>query len=374
MRWRSGWPRSIVEPARHLDRALERLGAGVAEEHRVGERMRDQALGQLLLGLDAVEIGAVPELLGLRLEHRHQVRMGVAEQRDRDAAAEVEIAAPGAIEQIGALAALEGDRGPLVNRQQRRHGSVGHGGWSRRWGLKEHHRCIVPACQRLAPVPARAPQQYLDVRPRAGTHLRQAGLTQPRSASTTREARLDVAAARSPASWVANYSGVDLDRQLNNSGNPVASCSVDGVSLCWACLPAPLDTGAEPQTAIMAKLSELHRWSGGVMRLRHPPGSWLTRNRPVPSWSSTSLNQGDHEPGGKRGQDRIASCAMCSMMLFVTSLGRAFGTGPRGAAVRRPPRRRCRSRHARSPTARPGRPLRRRHAPRPSLLSDRSGR
>ena len=38
--------------------------------------------------------------------------MGVAEQGDRDAAAEVEVAAPGAIEQVGALAALEGDPRP----------------------------------------------------------------------------------------------------------------------------------------------------------------------------------------------------------------------------------------------------------------------
>ena len=141
----------VVEPARHLDRALQRLGAGIAEERGVGERMRDQALGQALLRLDAVEIGAVPELLGLGLEHRHQVRMGVAEQGDRDAAAEVEIAAPGAIEQVGAFAALEGDLGPFVDRQQRRHRSIGHGGWVARQGLKKHHRCIAPACQRLAP-------------------------------------------------------------------------------------------------------------------------------------------------------------------------------------------------------------------------------
>ena len=118
-----------MEPARHLDRALQRLGAGVAEERGVRERVRDQALGEALLGLDAVQIGAVPELLGLGLEHRHQVRMGVTEQRDRNAAAEIEIASPGVIEQIGAFTALEGDIGPLVDRQQGRHRSVGHGDW-----------------------------------------------------------------------------------------------------------------------------------------------------------------------------------------------------------------------------------------------------
>ena len=107
-----------------LDRALKCLGAGVAKECRVGERMSDQALGQALLRLDVVEIGAVPELPALRLQRRHQVRMGVAEQGDRDAAAEVEIAASGAIEQVGALAALEAYLGPFIDRQQRRHCSV----------------------------------------------------------------------------------------------------------------------------------------------------------------------------------------------------------------------------------------------------------
>ena len=119
----------VMEPARHLDRALQRLGPGVAEERGVRERMRDQALGEALLRLDAVQIGAVPELLGLGLEHRDQVRMGVTEQRDRDAAAEIEIASSGAIDQIGAFAALEGDIGALVDRQEGRHRSVGHGDW-----------------------------------------------------------------------------------------------------------------------------------------------------------------------------------------------------------------------------------------------------
>ena len=99
------------------------------QKNAVSANERDQALGEALLGLDAVQIGAVPELLGLGLEHRDQVRMGVTEQRDRDAAAEVEIASPGVIEQIGAFTALEGDIGPLVDRQQGRHRSVGHGDW-----------------------------------------------------------------------------------------------------------------------------------------------------------------------------------------------------------------------------------------------------
>ena len=64
----------------------------------------------------------------------------------------------------------------------------------------------------------------------------------------------------------------------DNSGNPVATCSVDGVSLGRAHRLRPLDTRAEPDQAKMAILSEVHEWSGGVMRFRHPPGLWSTRN------------------------------------------------------------------------------------------------
>ena len=43
-----------------LDRALQRLGAGVREEHLVGKRSLDQALAEPSLAGDLIEVGNVP--------------------------------------------------------------------------------------------------------------------------------------------------------------------------------------------------------------------------------------------------------------------------------------------------------------------------
>ena len=106
--------------ARHLDRALDRLGARVGDEHRVGEGRRDQPLGQRLLVRDAVEVRGVPELPRLRLERRDERRVGVAEERHRDAGAEVEIALAALLGQPGALALDEGERRARVGREDGR--------------------------------------------------------------------------------------------------------------------------------------------------------------------------------------------------------------------------------------------------------------
>ena len=145
---------AVIEmAARHLDRAFQRLGAGIAEEGGVGEGVRDQPVGELLLRLDAVEVRAVPELLALLLERRDQVRMGVAQQRHGDARAEIQIASPVAVEQIGAFAALEFYGGALVDRQERRHGGVRHVSFAGARGNPELADIARP-CQRLvAPGP-----------------------------------------------------------------------------------------------------------------------------------------------------------------------------------------------------------------------------
>ena len=103
--------------ARHLDRAFHRLGAGIGEEHHVGEARRAQPLGQPLGLGDAVEVGDVPELLGLLGERLDQVRMGVAERVDRDAGGEIEIALAVGRDQPRALAALEREIDARVDRQ-----------------------------------------------------------------------------------------------------------------------------------------------------------------------------------------------------------------------------------------------------------------
>ena len=63
----------------------------------------------------------MPELGGLLLEHPNEMRMGVAQAGDRDAAGEVQIPpAVGGVE-IGALAPLEGEIDAPIGR---------HHGWN----------------------------------------------------------------------------------------------------------------------------------------------------------------------------------------------------------------------------------------------------
>ena len=52
----------IVIAARRLDGAFDRLGAGIAEEHAVGEGRRDELLAELALAGNLEDVGDVPEL------------------------------------------------------------------------------------------------------------------------------------------------------------------------------------------------------------------------------------------------------------------------------------------------------------------------
>ena len=109
--------------ARHLDRALDRLGAGVGHEHRVGEGRRDQPLRQRLLVRDAVEVRGVPQPSRLLLQRLHQRGVRVAEQRHGDAGAEVEVALAALLDQPGPLPLDESQRRPRIGRQDgRNHG------------------------------------------------------------------------------------------------------------------------------------------------------------------------------------------------------------------------------------------------------------
>ena len=114
-----------MELARDLDRAFHRLGAGIAEEHEVRERRSAKPLGQALAVRNPVQIGDVPELLGLRAQCVDEMRMRVAEHIDRDAAAEIEIALAVRRNEPRALASLEGEVDARISRQQvRRHGRL----------------------------------------------------------------------------------------------------------------------------------------------------------------------------------------------------------------------------------------------------------
>ena len=103
--------------ARHLDRAFDRLGAGILEEHGVGEGRLAQPVGQPLAFRDAVQVGDVPELLRLLVERAHQPRMRMSKRIDGDAGGEIEIALAVSREQPRALAPLESEVDARISRQ-----------------------------------------------------------------------------------------------------------------------------------------------------------------------------------------------------------------------------------------------------------------
>ena len=115
-----GLASGVEMAARGLDRALDRLGARIGEEDPVGEGRRAQALGETRLSRNLVEVRGVPQPAGLRGQRRDQVRMGVAERVDGDAAAEIEIGLAGGVIEPGALAAVGGKGGASIGVEQGR--------------------------------------------------------------------------------------------------------------------------------------------------------------------------------------------------------------------------------------------------------------
>ncbi len=82
----------LVIGARGFDRGLDGFGARIGEEHRIGEGDIDQPLRQRLALRAAIEVGDMHQRLGLALDRADQPCVAVAEQIDRDAAGEIEIA------------------------------------------------------------------------------------------------------------------------------------------------------------------------------------------------------------------------------------------------------------------------------------------
>ena len=108
--------------ADQLDAALDRLGARVAEEHRVGERILDQPLGQLLAVADAEQVRGVPELAALLGQSLDQSGMAVAQRVHGDAGGKVQVTSAVRRVEIVALSAFEHD----VLATVRRHHSRNH--------------------------------------------------------------------------------------------------------------------------------------------------------------------------------------------------------------------------------------------------------
>jgi hypothetical protein len=95
--------------ARELERGLHRLGAGIAEEHAVGEARGGKPLGKACLRRYLVEVRDVPEPLALGFQRGDRVRMRMAEAGHADAAAEIQIALAVCGEEVRPLAPLEGE-------------------------------------------------------------------------------------------------------------------------------------------------------------------------------------------------------------------------------------------------------------------------
>jgi hypothetical protein len=82
---------AIAAPAGELDRTLDRLGAGVAQEHAPAERQVGQPLRKPDAGLGIEEVADVHEASRLFPDRLHHARVAVAELRNGDAGEEVEV-------------------------------------------------------------------------------------------------------------------------------------------------------------------------------------------------------------------------------------------------------------------------------------------
>ena len=95
--------------AGELERALDRLGAGVAQEHAAAEREVGEPLGEAHAGLGVEEVAHVHQPPGLVAHRLHHARVAVAELRHRDAREEVEVLVALVVPEPRALAAHELD-------------------------------------------------------------------------------------------------------------------------------------------------------------------------------------------------------------------------------------------------------------------------
>ena len=102
-------PRPAGRLARVLERRLDRLGAGVAEERlRAAEAVREP-LGERGHRLRPVQVRHVPEPVELLVRGGQRCGMTMPEPDDRDPGDEVEIALAGVGDEPRALAGHESD-------------------------------------------------------------------------------------------------------------------------------------------------------------------------------------------------------------------------------------------------------------------------
>ncbi len=111
---------------RGLDRALHRFGSRIGEEHGVGEGVVHQPLRQMLPLRATVQVGDVDQRRRLILDRLGQLRMAVAQQINRDAGGEIQIALAILADQVAPLASHRTHATPWVDGHERRDGHDGH--------------------------------------------------------------------------------------------------------------------------------------------------------------------------------------------------------------------------------------------------------
>ncbi len=110
--------------ARHLDGEFDRFGTRIGEEGGIGKGVGHQLPGQAFLPRHPVQVGGVPQPVGLRRQRGHQPGIGVAEGVDGDARSEVQVSLAILGEKVRALATDEGDIRPVIGgKQSREHGT-----------------------------------------------------------------------------------------------------------------------------------------------------------------------------------------------------------------------------------------------------------
>ena len=78
----------------HLNRQLAAFCAGIGEKYRVGKRLIDQRISQLLLGRNVVQVRHMPQRIRLIRQRSHQRRMRMTQNIHRNARAQIQYLSP----------------------------------------------------------------------------------------------------------------------------------------------------------------------------------------------------------------------------------------------------------------------------------------
>jgi len=113
-------PARMMITACGLDCAFQCFGAGIREEGAIREGRLRQATGQPLLPRNLVEIGQVPQFVGLLLERGDEVGMRMPKRIHRDAGGKIQISLAVLARQPDAVAALEAERSAVIGLEKRR--------------------------------------------------------------------------------------------------------------------------------------------------------------------------------------------------------------------------------------------------------------